>query len=670
MESYHSDNKSMIHQDTPRNAHTFCENTLSIPHSMKQQDGWMGTCLKHKPNGKIDKPPYRVRQGMQIQPGSKTNPEHRASFEEAIEALERGDVDAIGRVFTSEDPFTVVDLDNVRDPTTGHIAPWAMEIVEAVPTYWEVSLSGTGLHGIAEATKNTERCRKGHVEVYDGGTGARFMVLTGNHLQHTSNEVQPCQSEIDVLTRKVFPPEAKPKETHRAATEAVVLEDRELLDKARNSRTGERFRALYDRGDFLDNASHSEARMELLRSLAFWTAWDEARMASLYEGSALYAMPGYARKWQRLRDREIRRAIADTPRAYRQPARASNEDGGELAPVIEALQAQAWAMPWEGRSGPTDRHVYTALLAIAARYGSIAKKGIMVSADVRSLALDSGTGLGTVSRALKRLHKERNLLRLSKKSTGKKAAVYLLKYPTAVGGTQNKCVDSCSTYRQLRNRGPSSQKEYDRKGRKRSVGSRYLLDRLGKYAALILEYVAEHGEEDGLTLPELARGLDRKAGNIASSKAFKSLLSAGVLLEEDGRFKAPHDFEWRLQVELEQSGCVEARRLDAKRYARERSAFRSRDKNEPGEAPSQEDMDRVRSERVVLALDAFAHEGSGPQLILFSYLDGETKEFTYVVKAVAYYYGVVVEVGTFGDGWRLWERAVHDAYSLYMGEEC
>src|SRR5215204_6313691 len=274
--------------------------TRNRPECLCQGSEWMGTRLKHKPNGKVDKPPWRVRRGEEVIPGSKSNPKHRASYSEALEALRGDKVDAIGYVFTTEDPFTVTDLDDCRNPETGEIAPWALEIVEGIPTYWEISLSGTGLHGIARAKKNTDRCRKGTVEIYDGGTGARFMVLTGQHLEGSPTDVRECQEEIDALTHKYLPPVTAIDDGYRTAMEPITLKDADLLDKARHARNGAEFQRLYDHGDISDYPSHSEARMALLKMLAFWTGWDEERMSRLYEDSALYAMPGYPRKWERL----------------------------------------------------------------------------------------------------------------------------------------------------------------------------------------------------------------------------------------------------------------------------------------------------------------------------------------------------------------------------------
>ena len=104
----------------------------------------------------------------------------------------------------------------------------------------------------------------------------------------------------------------------------------------------------------------------------------------------------------------------------------------------------------------------------------------------------------------------------------------------------------------------------------------------------------------------------------------------------------PDNLEDRLHVELEESGCNDAKTRDAERYAREREAFYARREREADPAPTEEEMDRERLQRVQDALDALQTPGTGPAMILRTYLTGETQRFDYVVSAVAFHYGVAV----------------------------
>src|SRR5215204_6059865 len=155
-------------------------NPKNTPNCLREADAWMGTRLKKKPNGRIDKPPWRVRRGEKTMPGSKTNREHWASFSEALTALQNGEVAAIGRVFTGDDPFTVIDLDKCRNPETGDITPWALEILDRVRDgYVEISPSGAGIHVIIRGDVRGGGIRRGPVELYSRG---RYFTITGRVL--------------------------------------------------------------------------------------------------------------------------------------------------------------------------------------------------------------------------------------------------------------------------------------------------------------------------------------------------------------------------------------------------------------------------------------------------------------------------------------------------------
>lgn len=88
----------------------------------------------------------------------------------------------VGYLMTGPHGVTGVDLDNCRDPRTGKIDEWALEIAAKFDSYTEVSPSGTGLHimvagDVPEDWTNHER----GIEVY-GGNEARFLCVTGRRI--------------------------------------------------------------------------------------------------------------------------------------------------------------------------------------------------------------------------------------------------------------------------------------------------------------------------------------------------------------------------------------------------------------------------------------------------------------------------------------------------------
>jgi hypothetical protein len=133
--------------------------------------------------GKPTKPPYTPAGS----PASSTDPRTWSSFDECFTAaFVAGRHHGIGRVLTGADGLVGIDLD-VAFASDGAVAPWANQIVQSVPTYWERSPSGTGLHGWGRSTWPTAGNKSGRIEVYRKG---RFLSVTGNHLDGTPDTIE------------------------------------------------------------------------------------------------------------------------------------------------------------------------------------------------------------------------------------------------------------------------------------------------------------------------------------------------------------------------------------------------------------------------------------------------------------------------------------------------
>ena len=77
------------------------------------------------------------------------DPDTWGEFDQAVrhwEAHKDNGIAGIGYEFSGDDPFVGIDLDKCRNPETGEIESWALEIVRHLNSYTEVSPSGTGLH--------------------------------------------------------------------------------------------------------------------------------------------------------------------------------------------------------------------------------------------------------------------------------------------------------------------------------------------------------------------------------------------------------------------------------------------------------------------------------------------------------------------------------------------
>jgi primase-polymerase (primpol)-like protein len=137
-----------------------------------------------------------------------TNPEHWSTFEFATKAAARpGFADGIGFVFTADDPYCGIDIDDVWQSDADEGAPWALKILERfADTYSEMSPSGQGVKLWCRA--KASRCGNwpvegGAIEIYDH---SRFFAVTG------------CSAGVRVIT------------DHQADIEALIAN----LDEGRD----------------------------------------------------------------------------------------------------------------------------------------------------------------------------------------------------------------------------------------------------------------------------------------------------------------------------------------------------------------------------------------------------------------------------------------------------
>jgi primase-polymerase (primpol)-like protein len=111
---------------------------------------------------------------------SVTDAEAWGTIQQALAAARRHNYAGVGFVFTADDPYIGIDLDNCRDPQTGELKPWAADIVRQFPdAYVEASPSGTGIHIITRgvAPHNGKAAyHDGAVEMYDR---ARYFTVSG-----------------------------------------------------------------------------------------------------------------------------------------------------------------------------------------------------------------------------------------------------------------------------------------------------------------------------------------------------------------------------------------------------------------------------------------------------------------------------------------------------------
>jgi putative DNA primase/helicase len=542
----------------------------SLPETLHAIPHWMGTRYERRKDGKIDKPPYRVVSGLPVIKADKTNPENWTTFEEAWGAYERSEVDAIGFVFSKDDSFFVVDCDHVIDRDTGEIHPAVGEVIHALNSYTEISCSGTGVHVIGHGAKpEYAGCKSNKlgfdIEIYDS---ARFVVMTGQRMTDALGP-RDRQDELLSLCRKLWRKREKLYSRRPSHPAPVGLEDQELLERARRSRTGAKFRGLYDLGETAGYASASEADFSLVNALIFWTAGDRDRIMRLFESSALYRGKDKHRDYVH---RTVDNALGSYVGSFYKPRRVKQarqeEPAAQADPLTPYLELLLDPSLWGSRKGASGYKTYAALVIRAADDGIIDDQGnLRIGCDTRTLAEIAGTRQATVCETgLPYLMQDMKLIRW-RRGKGTKAGVLVLLNPDK---RRNRITKESTHYSDTVSHDPKHALETLRlliRMRRGYDKSRKLL-RLGMpamFTAITLatpplrgQNITELSERTGRTKSDLRRVLRR-------------LKEASIVREVGGDvYRLTDDFQAQYERELQQSGITQVERAQRRQHEDDR----------------------------------------------------------------------------------------------------
>ena len=268
----------------------------NIPKELKEIKQWV--CWH---NDKLPKNPKTGGNAMS------NNPETWGTFEEACKAIDKYGFSGVGFMFSNKTGYFGVDLDKCLDN-----ADFIDEFVETLQSYTEISKSGNGVHIICKGTMPQGRKRKGNVEMYCDG---RYFIMTGNLYNENHTKIADCTETIKVLHSKYLG-EDTPKVAPRVI-EPANLDDAEIIDKARNCKSGTLFQLLYSGNWEGIYSSQSEADIAFCNQLAFWTQKNSTQMDRIFRHSGLYR-----KKWDEKRgvytygEMTIEKAISSCGEVY------------------------------------------------------------------------------------------------------------------------------------------------------------------------------------------------------------------------------------------------------------------------------------------------------------------------------------------------------------------
>lgn len=274
----------------------------NIPEELKSLPQWVGFLRTSEKNGRMSKKPVNPHT---LYGASSTNSETWGSFEDALSSIgkpckvgmDSGKVEGIGFVFAP--PYCGIDLDHVIDPDTGEIQQDALDVVETVDSYTEISPSGTGLHIIYKGAIHPDWKKKQggafgentDLEMYQTG---RYFTVTGNIFGNYT-AVNERDSMAQLIQNTYMKQEPKAQSSKPKVNKTVVTKsDNDIIETAMNSKSGMLFSELYSGNWQGKYASQSEADMAFCSMLAFWFGRDVNRMDAVFRRSGLMR-----EKWDR-----------------------------------------------------------------------------------------------------------------------------------------------------------------------------------------------------------------------------------------------------------------------------------------------------------------------------------------------------------------------------------
>lgn len=149
----------------------------NIPAELQALDRWVVFALEPGKNGRPNKIPYTPGTSQRAK---SNDPATWRPLRDALDAMDFADL-YLGFAFTPELGMTFLDFDGVLGGN-GAVKGYAAELIDALDSYTEASVSGAGVHVIVRGRPLegfSTRHIAGKVEVYPTA-GGRFCLLTGD----------------------------------------------------------------------------------------------------------------------------------------------------------------------------------------------------------------------------------------------------------------------------------------------------------------------------------------------------------------------------------------------------------------------------------------------------------------------------------------------------------
>ena len=253
-----------------------------VPEEMLKRPNWVVVrTRKNFRNGKLDKFLINPHKGDFAE---SDNPETWADFDTACKFAKENGGATLAYALDGKDNIACIDIDHCINENGEYSVVARDALARCGQTYTETSVSGTGVHifGKTDGADLRTFSKDGDMEYY---RKAHFIAMTGNGV--TAKNLESFDNpDMQKMLEDKFEKRVECKGAGLGIDGLSVLSDREVLDKAFNSKSGETIKRLYNGEDLRNN--HSNSDMSLINYLTFWCHGDKEQILRIFATSGLY----------------------------------------------------------------------------------------------------------------------------------------------------------------------------------------------------------------------------------------------------------------------------------------------------------------------------------------------------------------------------------------------
>ena len=254
----------------------------AVPDEMKARKNWVAVrTWKSAEKDKLSKRPIDCNTGNYAE---SDNPETWTTFDKALEYVREHGGTTVAYALDGKDKVSCVDIDRCFDEN-GELSETAKEALKrSGATYAERSVSGNGLHifGKTDGMDLRTFSKGGDLEFYQK---EQFIAMTGDGAK-TKDLVNFDSCGMKPYLESKCEKRIEWKGVCKVENGLSSMSDKDVVEKAREAKNGDKFKRLYTGEDLQNN--HSNSDMSLMNILAYWCNGDKEQMLRIFATSGLF----------------------------------------------------------------------------------------------------------------------------------------------------------------------------------------------------------------------------------------------------------------------------------------------------------------------------------------------------------------------------------------------